>query len=161
MTQNKIDSFRNKYFFLSNFYECTFIFNGIIWTSSEAAFQAQKDIDLDTQLKVSKMTPKLAKKACGKYGIPDLKINLRPDWEDVKNQIMYEVLKAKFGQNPELKDKLLSTIGIELEEGNEHHDNYWGNCKCDRCKNIVGKNELGKLLMLLRTEIKNNIEEFK
>lgn len=38
----------------------------------------------------------------------------------------------------------------EIVEGNYWHDNYWGNCTCDKCKNIEGQNKLGKILMKIR-----------
>lgn len=37
-----IASFEDEYEFLSNFYECAVTFEGLIYGSSEAAFQAQK-----------------------------------------------------------------------------------------------------------------------
>lgn len=45
-------------------------------------------------------------------------MQLRHDWEKVKFDIMYEICKAKFSQNAELKDKLLATGDEYLEEGN-------------------------------------------
>ena len=39
---NKIDSFKDEYFFLSNFYEAPVEYDGLKYGSSEAAFQAQK-----------------------------------------------------------------------------------------------------------------------
>lgn len=48
------------------------------------------------------------------------KVSLRPDWEDVKLDIMYQILKLKFN-NPSLKHKLLDTDDTELIEGN-----IWG-----------------------------------
>lgn len=38
----KIDSFKGKYFFLSNFYMADVEYNGIKYLNNEAAFQAQK-----------------------------------------------------------------------------------------------------------------------
>ena len=67
---------------------------------------------------------------------------------------MYQGLKLKFS-DPILKEKLLATGNEKLEEGNWWHDNFWGNCYCPKCKNIEGVNKLGKLLMLLRKELKD------
>ena len=52
-------------------------------------------------------------------------IKLRPDWEEVKDNITMIVLRAKFDQYPELKRLLLSTAGHTLVEHTEN-DNYWG-----------------------------------
>ncbi len=66
---------------------------------------------------------------------------------------MYKVLKAKFTQNPMLGLYLRETANHLLEEGNYWHDNYWGVCYCQQCKNIEGYNGLGKTLMKLRDEL--------
>ena len=76
------------------------------------------------------------------------KVNLRADWEDVKCDIMKELLKKKF-ENAELAEKLLATGDMELVEGNNHGDRFWG------MVNGVGKNMLGKLLMEVRDDLRN------
>ncbi len=38
----------------------------------------------------------------------------------------------------------------EIVEYNHWHDNFWGDCLCDRCKHIDGENMLGKMLMAIR-----------
>lgn len=52
-----------------------------------------------------------------------------------------------------LKKKLLETGDAELIEGNYWHDNTWGQCYCPRCKNKIGENHLGKLLMKIRESL--------
>ena len=79
-------------------------------------------------------------------------VTLRPDWEEVKVDVMREGLRHKF-KNPSLRAKLLATGNEELMEGNTWHDNTWGNCVCQKCQNIPGRNMLGMLLMELRQEI--------
>ncbi|MEG2254956.1 MAG: NADAR family protein, partial [Vagococcus sp.] len=82
------------------------------------------------------------------------KIELREDWESIKFGVMREVIRCKFNQNPDLVKKLIGTGNEELIEGNTWHDNTYGNCSCEKCKNIVGKNVLGKILMEERTRFK-------
>ena len=53
-------------------------------------------------------------------------------------------------KNDYLGGKLDMTGLEEIVEGNYWHDNYWGNCTCDKCKNIEGQNKLGKILMKIR-----------
>jgi ribA/ribD-fused uncharacterized protein len=80
---------------------------------------------------------------------------LRSDWEDVKALLMIDVLHAKFTQHPELAKVLLSTGNATLvEDTTGWHDNTWGNCDCERCANIKGKNLLGKSLMEVRLRLK-------
>ena len=75
-------------------------------------------------------------------------MQLRHDWEKVKFDIMYEICKAKFSQNAELKDKLLATGDEYLEEGNTWGDRIWGTV------NGKGQNNLGKILMRVREELR-------
>ena len=77
------------------------------------------------------------------------KIDLRSDWEEVKDKVMYEIVLAKFTQNPDLKKKLLATGDEHLEEGNTWGDTIWGTV------DGVGENRLGKILMRVRDELKN------
>lgn len=150
MGTNVINSFTGEYAFLSNFYECNVVYNGVTYHHTEGAFQAQKTTDKDKQIEIAKLSPRDVKKACGRYG----NLVLRADWEDVKDNIMYEVVKAKFEQHEDLRKKLLDTGDATLVEGNTWHDNYWGDCSCGRCVKRLGKNMLGKTLMRVRDELR-------
>lgn len=144
-----INKFRGKYYFLSNYYESPVEYNGITYLNNEAAFQAQKTTDINERIKFSNLDPSEAKKL-------GRKISLRKDWEEVKENYMYKIVKAKFAQNLDIKQKLIDTYPNELIEGTTGwHDNIWGNCECHRCKNIVGQNKLGKILMKVREELMN------
>lgn len=143
----KFSKTSKKYGCFSNFYPCNVTFDGLTFKNSEAAWQAQKTLSESQRRDFTTLNPSEAKKK-------GRRVTLRKDWEDVKYQLMVDVCKAKFSQNPELKRILLSTGDEELIENTTGwHDNIWGNCDCDRCKNIVGKNLLGKALMRVREEI--------
>ena len=137
----KIDSFKGEYFFLSNFYPTKIKYNGIQYLNNEAAFQAQKCTTMEDRIKFSYLNPSDAKRL-------GRRIILRNDWESVKISIMREIVFEKFKQNPHLTEKLLDTGNIYLEEGNNWGDRIWGTV------NGVGRNELGKILMEVRKEIK-------
>lgn len=78
-------------------------------------------------------------------------INLRPDWNDVKLNVMYEVLVIKFTQEP-FKSLLLATENENIVEGNFHNDKFWG---VDiKLTPNEGENWLGRLIMDIRTKIK-------
>lgn len=141
-----IDSFRGQYSFLSNFYESDIIYDGIRYSSAEAAFQAQKTFSLSERRAISLLAPLKAKKAGGR-------VALRGDWEDVKLDIMYRICMAKFTQNENLRQLLIATLDEELIEGNDWGDCFWGKV------NGVGENNLGKILMKVRDDLmcgKNN-----
>ena len=141
-----IDEFREAYGFLSNFHLCDLDYDGNNYCCVESAFQAMKEANPAARVNYSHLYPSEAKKK-GKT------CNLRSDWEEVKVDIMYDILKAKFSDE-DLKARLLLTDDKELIEGNNWHDNFWGNCVCKKCEAIEGKNMLGKLLMKLRTELR-------
>ena len=145
-----INDFSEKYFFLSNFYNCYLVYEGVIYCSTEAAFQAAKTHNFEERNRIARLSPSDAKKA-------GRKLELRPDWEDVKDRVMYDVCLAKFTQNDSLrlKERLLATGDEELVEGNTWHDNCWGDCHCEKCKNVKGENRLGKILMKIREELKS------
>ena len=136
-----ITKFRGNHFFLSNFYPCIVTYKGITYTTSEAAYQAQKTLDNNERIRFSKLDPKTAKEE-------GQKVDKRTDWDEVKLKEMYYICKTKFLQNPELGMLLLETKDEELIEGNDWDDTFWGVC------NGVGENHLGKTLMKIRKELK-------
>ena len=138
-----IDSFVGEYSFLSNFYKVNFEFDGRLFHNSEAAFQAAKTFSGSERDLIAEMTPNEAKKM-------GRSVTLRRDWEEIKDLVMFNVCFAKFSQNPSLMRRLLDTGTEELIEGNTWHDNYWGDCKCPKCADKEGRNQLGKTLMQLR-----------
>ena len=142
-----INNFSGKYEFLSNFYNCPVFYDGLQFSNSEAAFHSQKTLDLEDRKRFTQYN-------AGKSKREGRRVDLRPDWEEVKDQIMYEICKAKFTQNKGLMKKLIETYPLDLLEGTTGwHDNYWGSCECEKCKNIPGKNKLGVILMKIREEL--------
>lgn len=134
-----IDSFTGGYEFLSNFYNCPVIYNGLRYQNSEAAFQAQKLKSNMDRIPFTKLTPSQAKRL-------GRQVQLRDDWEEIKLMEMFNIVYCKFKQNPDLAKKLADTGDTYLEEGNTWNDTYWGVCKG------VGENKLGKILMTIRNE---------
>lgn len=148
MTNTPITSFKGRYYFLSNFYPVEVAYEGIYYHSAEHAYQAAKTLDKDLRRKIAKLISAGHAKKQGRQ------LPLRADWEQVKLDVMWDVLWAKFGQHKYLKDYLLLTGSAKLVEGNTWGDTYWGVC------NGVGENHLGRLLMELRAELGGaNVEE--
>jgi ribA/ribD-fused uncharacterized protein len=73
---------------------------------------------------------------------------MRPDWDEVKDGVMFDVLMKKFEQNPKLREELIATGDEELIEASSK-DGYWG-----WGKDHNGKNMLGKTLMMVREKLK-------
>lgn len=144
----KVKSFRKEYRFLSNFAPAEVEYNGIKFPSVEHAYVAAKTDNEDIQLELLKLTASEAKK----YGRE--KCLIRADFEKEKVDIMRNLLEQKF-KNEYYRYLLYSTEDSELIEGNTWHDNYFGSCTCDYCED-KGQNVLGKLLMIIRSQIKEN-----
>lgn len=133
--------FKGEHQFLSNFYPAEFVWRGKLWPTSEHAYQASKSEDSNIQMQILNLPTPGATKRAGKT------IKLRSDWEEIKIDIMTEIVLEKFRQNPDLKARLLATGDAHLEEGNTWNDRFWGVCPPNSGK---GRNELGKILMLVR-----------
>lgn len=77
--------------------------------------------------------------------------HIRPGWHaGLKDQVMYELVKEKFSQNPSLRDQLLATGDTILVE-HTNKDNYWGDGADSNSPTPgVGGSMLGKILMVVR-----------
>ena len=140
-----IRNFKNNYRFLSNFFEPVDIyFEGELYSSVEAAYQAAKTLRSAERRKFTNLSAKDSKRE-GK------KISLRPDWEDVKVRIMSALVWQKFAYHEELGKKLVETFPVELIEGNTWGDKFWGVC------NGEGENMHGKILMEVRLRLRDPI----
>lgn len=127
----EIRGFFGQYRFLSNFYEAPIQYEGIQYRNNEAAFQAQKCPERAAEF--ANLTPSEAKHL-GRH------VELRHDWENIKDNIMFGVVKAKFSQNANLKQKLLATGNSRLFEEINWGDTCWGTV------NGKGENRLGLIL---------------
>lgn len=136
-----IDEFRDKYFFLSNFYNAQVMYEGLLYSNNESAFQSAKVKNIENRKQFCELDPSTAKKK-------GRNVTLRNDWEKIKDQVMEDIVRDKFTRNLELRDKLVATGDYELIEGNTWNDTYWGVCKGR------GKNILGKTLMKIRNELR-------
>ncbi|MBQ1256000.1 MAG: DUF1768 domain-containing protein [Clostridia bacterium] len=145
---NTISDFHEEqYRFLSNFYEAKVEYKGLVYQNTEAAFQAQKCMTEEEKLPFTEYGP-------GKSKGMGRRVQLRPDWEEVKTGIMEEIVRAKFTQHPELAFMLLATGDKVLVEGNHWGDTCWG----VDVRTGQGENRLGKILMKVREELKTQNE---
>ena len=140
-----IKEFQKEYRWLSNFAPCGVELDGQMYLSVEHAYQSAKSEDdwdwkefctLETNPAEIKKQAKL--------------VILRKDWDAVKENIMLDLLRQKFNQEP-YRQKLLDTKNEQIQEGNWWGDDYWGMS----FKTGKGQNRLGKMIMKIRKELKN------
>lgn len=129
-----INEFRGNYGFLSNFYIEP---DG---SHVEGEYQMAKCITLSERTRFGGLTPAQCK-TLGK------KVLLRPNWNDVKIDIMRDLVRQKFADHPMLAKKLLATGESPIEHSNWHGDTIWGT------HFGKGRNELGIILMEVRNEL--------
>lgn len=138
-----INRFEGIYRFLSNFYGAHVEFEGMIFPSVEHAYVAAKTLDQKQRVHIVHIGTAREVKAYGR------KLKLRPDWEQVKLQIMEDLVRQKFTKDGNLRQALIDTGNRELIEGNWWGDKFWG----VDMKTNQGENHLGKLLMKIRSEL--------
>lgn len=135
MKRWKIEEFRNDNFFMSNMYPCKIKLGSVVYECAEAAFQAVKLADKSQRKMFAGLDGKHAKEL-------GHKVKLRPDWENIKIDVMRWIVNEKFKQNPDIRMRLYRYAhDTELIEGNTWGDTFWGVC------NGVGQNWLGRILM--------------
>lgn len=143
-----IRGFFNENHYLSNFHLCEVHYEGLTYKSSEAAYQSAKTLDMNIRHNFTWMIPSFAK-AEGK--LLEKQFNLfRQDWYTIKYDIMFDIVTDKFTRHEDLKQKLIDTKNVYLEETNHWKDTFWGVC------DGIGKNNLGKILMQIRNNLITN-----
>ena len=140
--------FQGLYRYLSNFWPVKVKLDGLEYPSVEHAFQAAKSLDFAERRAVKNAKTASEAKRMGR------KIKRRADWFDVSLQIMETLIRQKFTRYPELGNKLLETGDAKLIEGNNWNDRFYGAVYDTNRNEWMGENHLGKLLMKIREELK-------
>ena len=156
-----IDRFKGDYRWLSNFAISPIPAFGRQVPTVEHAYQAAKAehmVDRDAILKLAEpgQTKRLGQK-----------IEMREDWEEIKDLVMLTLLRRKYAR-ADMMEKLLATGDRLLIEGNSWKDTYWG-CIQEKVSNVkmmnpshrhspspgwIGLNTLGRLTMEVRRDVR-------
>jgi ribA/ribD-fused uncharacterized protein len=129
----------------SNFAAFPIELKGVVWPTSEHYFQAQKFAGTHHEELIRMAASASAAAKMGR----ERRRPLRADWDTVKDDVMREVVLAKFEQYPELKLLLLCTGDAEIVE-HTTNDSYWGDGG-----DGSGLNMLGRILMETRQILKS------
>jgi hypothetical protein len=135
-----IGPFDGEYRFLSNFYVPNngVFFEGICYPTAEHAFQAAKTLDISKRIRMTTIGTAAEAKSFGKT------LSLQKNWENIKLEIMRQIVLDKFSRNTSIGEKLIATGSERLAEINTWKDRFWG------VYNGTGENHLGKILMSVR-----------
>lgn len=148
-----IETFQGPYRFLSNFYPAEVESMGMRFATVEHAYQASKCVNQQDILAIWAAPMAADAKKIGR------KVEMHPWWEDFKLGVMEALLFEKFS-DPDLRAKLLATGDEELQEGNTWDDRFWGRVlegSAGGDQHWDGQNHLGRLLMLVREEIRADL----
>jgi ribA/ribD-fused uncharacterized protein len=157
-TDAQVFFYEQDFYVLSNFSAFTLRWNGWRFDTSEAAYHWEKFAHMNevgfqgpSQHECDLChTIRRADSAHDAFKIAEAnKFARRPDWDQVKVDVMRRVLRAKAKQHEYVRRKLLDTGERDLIE-NSWRDDYWG-----WGPNRDGQNMLGKLWMEVRDELRS------
>ena len=129
---------------LNNFSANAVEIDGVLYPTSEHAYQAAKCTDLDGKREIiAAKSPLLAKEVSNrKY-----KSAKDPDWNTKKLSVMESILRSKLEQHQEVRDALIKSGDEEIAEDSPV-DGFWG-----RGRDGNGENQFGMLWMKIRSEL--------
>lgn len=136
--------YEDTYYLFSNWSAHQIEYKGVLYATAEHAYHSQRFTDESIIHQIaSAKSPLLAKEFA--YKNKDKQID---EWDEIKINVMTKILQAKAAQHEEVKNALLQTGTDEIIE-NSPDDYFWG---CGKDKS--GRNELGKIWMKIREEVK-------
>lgn len=132
----------------SNFSPHPIQLDGTNWQTVEHYYQAHKYVTTPNQEIVNQIQQAPTPEAAATLG-RDRTLQLRLDWDIVKRDIMWRGVWTKFVTHRDIRTILLAT-NEEIIVEDSPRDCYWG-CGQDG----TGRNELGKILMEVRTKLRH------
>ena len=149
-TPERVCFYEQDFYVLSNFSSFRVRWKGRNFDTSEAAYHWEKFPDrANIQFEIE-----MADSAHEAFKYAErMKAHRRPDWDEVKVDIMRDILRTKAEQHEYVRRKLLATGDRELVE-NSWRDDFWG-----WGPNRDGKNMLGMLWMEVRAELRAAAQE--
>jgi ribA/ribD-fused uncharacterized protein len=152
-TDAQVCFYEQEFYVLSNFSAFTLQWKGTRFDTAEAAYHWEKfnwhyvNVDITRDIRKAIQCAPSAHEA---FKIAEkFKECRRPDWDAVKVDIMRDILRAKVQQHEYVRRKLLETGDRELIE-DSWRDGFWG-----WGENKKGQNQLGKLWMEIRDEVRS------
>lgn len=145
-------AFAGEWAFLSNMYSCPVRYDNIRFLSSEQAYQYTKAMTHGALGKATRILLATDAFSCKRFGD---KVEDSEDWLQIREEVLQDIILAKFQQNPVLRTQLLDTGDATLLEATVDH--FWGigsgiRSKATRESTATGKNRTGHILMDVRAK---------
>ena len=146
ITGKVIGCYEREFYCFSNFSSFAVRWKGKLWLTSEHAYQAAHFFKTAPNLVQQIATATSAHVA---FKLAKTNTAKAPaNWELIKSGIMEDILRHKLRQHPYVKYKLMQTGRRKIVE-DSFRDSFWG-----WGPDKKGRNELGKLWMKLRDELR-------
>ena len=146
--RTEIDSFTGEYAHMALKAAARIELDGVVYGNAHAAFLAQAAPESD-RVQFAPLSAHQARRL-------HKQLPLRDDWEENREYALTLVCRAKYGQNPELRKKLLATGSLPIVyDTTGAHDNEMGRCACEACAGKEAKNLYGRTLMRVRDELRS------
>lgn len=146
LEHNFIGFYQREFACLDNFSSFAIVYKGVRYPTVEHAYQAMKFIDTAPNI-ASRIAQATSPNDAKRIAFSNQE-KQNPNWHDIKVDIMEDLLRTKLDQHPYVKQKLIKTKDYTICEDSPI-DTFWG-----IGENRDGQNQLGKLWMKLRDEIK-------
>ena len=152
-TDSQVFFYEQEFYCLSNFSSFRLLWRNIDFDTSEHAYHWTKfdrnwGYFRDRKMHPGALAVLQARSAHDAFKISrQYKDDVDPEWDNIKVDVMGNILRAKVRQHPYVRKKLLETGDRELVE-DSWRDDFWG-----WGPNKDGQNMLGKLWMEVRSEI--------
>lgn len=142
-----VGCYEREFYVFSNFSSFQVAWKGRLWPTSEHAYQAAHFFETAPEYIAIIANLRSAHEA---FKFAKANGNMSPDnWEDVKVDIMEDICRHKLQQHKYIQEKLLMTNDELIVEDSPYDACWgWGDDK-------KGRNELGKVWMRLRDELKS------
>ena len=114
------------------------------WPTVEHFYHAQKFADPQLRKKIRQAAKPIIAKNLADHN----KAAIRPDWDAVKDDVMYRAVRRKFELHAPLRELLLGTGDEDIAES-APNDYYWG-----IGREGTGQNRLGRILERIRAELR-------
>ncbi|WP_163470770.1 NADAR family protein, partial [Haemophilus influenzae] len=135
---NAVLGFAGSTRFLSNFWFASVEFEGLVYPTTEHAYQAAKTLSSTQRYSIRSLPKPWEAKSAGRN------IALRDDWNDVRTEVMLELAHKKF-MHPQLRTALLGLGSRPIYEVTTRwNDTTWG--VVERHDHFHGANRLGRIL---------------
>ena len=136
-----VREFQGQWRFLSNFWWSKVALDGVEYPTVEHAYQAAKNQSAEYRSRILACSSPHDAKRISRF------TNVRRDWDEATRlSVMEDLVRQKFSHQ-HLREMLMTTGDMKLEEGNRWNDTFWGKC------GGRGENHLGRIIMRIRKEI--------